>query len=294
MAAERALKELAPGGPAAAGLLSDGRWSVPGAATAVLGGGEDVDAEGNVGSVAAVEGDAKATKEARKAMRDANVKKYQEYFHRSQHPARLAAANRAANIVDGAPVDGYTVEVPAMDAATEEGVVPANAFGVASASAKPDADQEGQPREAAMDAYDIAEAALARPDAAGSSAVATVAIDLDKEHVDASAKEMMEQLKREADAYVNPQTGKALRWGDTWRHEWGGGVGVGRPESRPRRMMPDGTTQIMPAATDAGYALVPTSSDKRALEEFYDECNGVRWSVQRNWVSGQKDPLKYR
>jgi hypothetical protein len=41
---------------------------------------------------------------------------------------------------------------------------------------------------------------------------------------------------------------------------------VGRPESRPRRMMPDGTTAIMPAKTDAGYALVPLSSDKRALE----------------------------
>ena len=52
-------------------------------------------------------------------------------------------------------------------------------------------------------------------------------------------------------------------------------------------MMSDGTTQIMPAATDAGYALVPTSSDKRALEEFYDECNGVRWSVQRNWGVGE-------
>ena len=63
-----------------------------------------------------------------------------------------------------------------------------------------------------------------------------------EDHVDTSAGEMMQQLKREADAYVNPQTGKAMRWGDTWRHEWGGGVGVGRPEGRPRRMMPDGTT----------------------------------------------------
>ena len=32
---------------------------------------------------------------------------------------------------------------------------------------------------------------------------------------------------------------------------------------------------------------MPTSSDKRALEEFYDECNGVRWSVQRNWGVGE-------
>ena len=35
----------------------------------------------------------------------------------------------------------------------------------------------------------------------------------------------------------------------------------------------------MPAKTDAGYALVPTSSDRRALLEFYDECNGIRWGA---------------
>jgi hypothetical protein len=47
------------------------------------------------------------------------------------------------------------------------------------------------------------------------------------------------------------------------------------------------TAAIMPAKNDAGYALVPTSSDKRALEEFYEECNGMRWSVQRNWGVGE-------
>uniref|UniRef100_A0A7S0X8W3 IPT/TIG domain-containing protein n=1 Tax=Mantoniella antarctica TaxID=81844 RepID=A0A7S0X8W3_9CHLO len=146
-------------------------------------------------------------------------------------------------------------------------------------------------REVALDAYDAADAAaLVRADAGTegpSSAVAAVAVDAGRDFVDGAAKEMMDQLRREADAYVNPQTGKTMRWGDTWRHHWGGGVGVGRPESRPRRMMADGTTQIMPASTDAGYALVPTSSDKRALEEFYDECNGVRWSVQQNWGVGE-------
>ena len=105
---------------------------------------------------------------------------------------------------------------------------------------------------------------------------------------DQSTAEMMAQLRKEADAYVNPQTGEALRWGDTWRHEWGGGVGVGRPDRVSRRMMSDGVTMIVPSATEkSGFALVPTSSDRRALEEFYDECNGARWSVQKNWLVGE-------
>lgn len=231
--------------------------------------------------------DAKAARAAEKAN---NLKKYEEYFLRYQLPARLAAASNAANARQIAAEANsedddarYAAEIPALEDAREEGVVPSDRFGVGNATAADDG------REVSLDAYDAAElAAETGALATRGDGVAAVARAQDPETFeDVSTRDMMEQLRREADAYVNPQTGKALRWGDTWRHEWGGGVGVGRPESRPRRMMSDGTTQIMPAATDAGYALVPTSSDKRALEEFYDECNGVRWSVQRNWGVGE-------
>ena len=298
VAAERALRELAPGGPAAAGLLSDGRWKPPswsqsGATTAgVLGDGTDEDegvdtAGGDGGEVdAAAEavdgggGDdggaqkkrADEKKAARKAAKKENMKKYEEYFLRYQLPARLAAstnndneattkaaASAAAAAAAAALSDGYTAEVPALDTKMEEGVVATGEFGVVAATDGAADGDDG--REVAMDAYDAAEAAaLAKAGGGDVSAVANVAVDVDREHVDGAAKEMMDQLKREANAYVNPQTGKAIRWGDTWRHEWGGGVGVGRPESRPRRMMPDGTTQIMPAKTDKGYALVWSST----------------------------------
>ena len=91
---------------------------------------------------------------------------------------------------------------------------------------------------------------------------------------------MQEGYRRQFQAYVNPQTGAPVAWGDTWNHERShNGVGTGRAENRPRRMMADGTTEIQPAKTDAGYALVPTSSDKRALLDFFDECNGIRWGA---------------
>ena len=83
-------------------------------------------------------------------------------------------------------------------------------------------------------------------------------------------------LRREGEHFVNPRTGKKFEWGDTWMHERGGGVGTGRPESRPRRLTADGAVEVMPAKGDAGYALVPMSSDKQGLLEFYDRCNGPR------------------
>ncbi len=225
-------------------------------------------------------------KAAAKARRARNVAKYEEYFLRHRLPARLASATRAGysevpnpTALDPADeADAYAAEIAAGEgfesAEGEKGVVAmdAGAFGVArNDSVSPSAE------ETALDAFDREErrGALVRAQDPSS-------------FPDQSAAEMMAQLRKEADAYVNPQTGDALRWGDTWRHEWGGGVGVGRPERAPRRMMSDGTTMIVPSATEkSGFALVPTSVDRRALEEFYDECNGPRWSVQKNWLVGE-------
>ena len=128
--------------------------------------------------------------------------------------------------------------------------------------------------------------ALAVPPAPGALAQRPRAVDPGLFPDDASA-EMMDAYRRGFEAYVNPQTGVAVAWGDTWMHDRMGGVGTGRTESRPRRMLSDGTTEILPAKGAAGYALVPTSSDKRALLEFYDECNGIRWGFQRNWGVGE-------
>ena len=101
------------------------------------------------------------------------------------------------------------------------------------------------------------------------------------------SEEMFAMLKREAEAHVNPRTGKPFAWGDTWMHSRGGGVGTGRAESRPRRITAEGVVEVMPAKNGAGLALVPASGDKVGLLEFYDACNGPRWSVQRNWGVGE-------
>jgi len=90
------------------------------------------------------------------------------------------------------------------------------------------AGEEG--REVALDAYDLAEAAEAEAAGAGNGSAAVAAgnttagalattggksptelavrsvENIVEDHVDTSAGEMMQQLKREADAYVNPQT----------------------------------------------------------------------------------------
>lgn len=234
----------------------------------------------------------KLSKSELKARRLANAKKYEEYFLRYQLPERLAKATYGQSVsgddtffgIDGEQGETkkallsdepgtYAAEIRGEDGFDddESGLVPVNKFGVA--RKKNDANDDGF--ETALDAFDRLDSQLL-----------TVAQD-PSSFPDQSAAEMMSQLRKEANAYVNPQTGNAIRWGDTWRHEWGGGVGVGRAESRPRRMMSDGTTMVMPAATDVGYQLVPTSVDKRALEEFYDECNGIRWSVQKNWGVGE-------
>ena len=333
LAAERALRELAPGGPAAAGLLTDGRWRASldpdfeeafslggevraGRLSENLADAEDDDAErasptlssssssrdekvllasrdplGEVPSYGSLP-DASA-KDAAKARRAANAKKYEEYFLRHRLPNRLASSvSRSASSDSIDSTDGpfgkpptkrfdpafddanaYAAEIAAGFEETGEGEtgvvsMDATTFGVASIDSS---------AETALDAFDRDETRRALVRAQDPSSFP-----------DQSAAEMMAQLRREADAYVNPQTGEALRWGDTWRHEWGGGVGVGRPDRVSRRMMSDGVTMIVPSDTEkSGFALVPTSADRRALEEFYDECNGPRWSVQKNWLVGE-------
>ena len=290
VAAERALRELAPGGPAAAGLLTDGRWRA-----SLDPDFEEAEEDWETRAIKSRDSSADAAfpdhadasaKEAAKARRANNVAKYEEYSLRHRLPARLASATRAevraemsesAEITERARVsaaldpadeaDTYAAEIAAGFEENEKGVV-SMAFGVAR--------NDSLDAETALDHFDREEKrALVRAQDPSS-------------FPDQSTAEMMAQLRKEADAYVNPQTGEALRWGDTWRHEWGGGVGVGRPDRVSRRMMSDGVTMIVPSATEkSGFALVPTSSDRRALEEFYDECNGARWSVQKNWLVGE-------
>ena len=328
IAAERALKELAPGGPAAAGLLSDGIWQAPGAdpvakpsldgtragAEAPPDDGSCDASSGEVGSCDAPSGEnATPSPEMTRAdEKQTNLKKYEEYFLRYQLTDRMvkSAAKPDENfrdrkfVWDGAdhPTStGISERRPASDADADTETQSVESYqaeidsdGGGSSSDQVAKKSDGTSGAEAVDAYAAAEASmLAEVDGDGSSSdgstsiVPSSPIEEEINGADDAAKEMMTQLRKEARAYVNPQTGKSLRWGDTWRHAWGGGVGVGRPESRPRRFAADGTTMIMPAATDKGYALVPTSSDKRALEEFYDECNGIRWSVQRNWGVGE-------
>lgn len=237
--------------------------------------------------------------------KETNLKKYEEYFLRYQLTDRMvkAAAKPDENFRDRKFIWEGADHPTSSGISERRSASASDADETQSESYQAEIDSDGggsssdqvatsDGRPEAVDAYAAAEASmLAEVDGSSSdgssSIVPSSPIAEEINGVDDAAKEMMTQLRAEARAYVNPQTGKGLRWGDTWRHAWGGGVGVGRPESRPRRFAADGTTMIMPAATDKGYALVPTSSDKRALEEFYDECNGIRWSVQRNWGVGE-------
>ena len=90
---------------------------------------------------------------------------------------------------------------------------------------------------------------------------------------DDAAREMMDAYTASGRAHVNPVTGAPVVWGDTWMHHRGGGIGTGRDTRLRRRPAVD--------------ALVPGSPDKRALLAFYDECNGPRWGLARNWGVGE-------
>ena len=145
IAAERALKELAPGGPAAAGLLSDGIWQAPGAdpvakksldgtrAGAAPPDDGSCDASSEVGSCDAPSGEnATPSPEMTRAdEKQTNLKKYEEYFLRYQLTDRMvkSAAKPDENfrdrkfVWDGAdhPTStGISERRPASDADADE------------------------------------------------------------------------------------------------------------------------------------------------------------------------------
>ena len=257
--AELALGELAPGGPAAAGLLGDGRWRASA-------GGDDE------------EGDGEARTRATRRVR------FEEYALRGATGTARAGVERdsrrdASTSASASHAYAYTAEIRpgGGDAKARVGVVPADSMdSMAATTTTPDGgDSVARGRDG---------------DASGTAArAADSAIEALVEELNSKspAQEMFEMLRREGEHFVNPRTGKKFEWGDTWMHERGGGVGTGRPESRPRRLTADGAVEVMPAKGDAGYALVPMSSDKQGLLEFYDRCNGPRWSNTRNWGVGE-------
>lgn len=245
--AELALRELGPGGPAAAGLLSDGHW---------LGGeveedGDEVEEDGD------------------RRRRRVDSVRFEEYALRGE--SRGASASAASEGEGEDEDETYAGEIGGGSASTRAGIVPADSMEMMDASTS---------RESEADARAVAKSRRERLDAA-------VEALLEERRRTSPSEEMFEMLRRESEKHVNPRTGKPFVWGDTWMHSRGGGVGTGRPESRPRRFTEDGAVEVMPAKGDAGYALVPMSSDKRGLLEFFDRCNGPRWSNLRNWGVGE-------
>jgi len=82
---------------------------------------------------------------------------------------------------------------------------------------------------------------------------------------------MQAAFAAEARTFVNPVTGAAPRWGDSWMQHRGGGVGTGSP----------------PPSLALRLGKSP-SEDAVALLRFYATCNGPRWAVSRNW--GRAEP----
>lgn len=235
--AELALRELAPGGAAAAGLLADGVW----------------------GSIA---GESAST-----------TPRFEEYALRgdSRDAHERTFRSDVSNSVS-AQDEEYTVEMNGEIDGGITGIVPADSLDSMRAS------RTGQSRAGVSDAVELR--------ALSTRENALAALEREREALSPS-EEMFAMLRREGEHFVNPRTGKPFVWGDTWMHSRGGGVGTGRPESRPRRITKDGVVEVMPAKNDDGYKLVPVSSDKRGLVEFYEKCNGPRWSNTRNWGVGE-------
>ena len=231
IAAERALKELAPGGPAAAGLLSDGIWQAPGAdpvakpsldgtragAEAPPDDGSCDASSGEVGSCDAPSGEnATPSPEMTRAdEKQTNLKKYEEYFLRYQLTDRMvkSAAKPDENfrdrkfVWDGAdhPTStGISERRPATDADADE------TQSVESYQAEIDSDGGGSSSDQvaksdgrsaeAVDTYAAAEASmLAEVDGSSSdgstSIVPSSPIEEEINGADDAAKEMMTQLR---------------------------------------------------------------------------------------------------
>ena len=254
--AELALRELAPGGPAAAGLLGDGHWR------ASARGDDDerrAETHGLGRSIRSVRFEEYAIRGATRATR-AGVDRDLE--DETEDARASSAASYAAEIRLGGDA-----------AKARVGVVPADSMDSMAATTTTPGGGDSVAR--------------GRDGSAARSADSAIEALVEELHSKSPAQEMFEMLRREGEHFVNPRTGKKFEWGDTWMHERGGGVGTGRPESRPRRLTADGAVEVMPAKGDAGYALVPMSSDKQGLLEFYDRCNGPRWSNARNWGVGE-------
>ena len=245
--AELALRELAPGGAAAAGLLADGVWR-PRGELGERGGVESLESGSSSG--------------AGEPMR----RRFEEYARRAGSRAAETTAPRA---LEASEEDEYAAEIGgASTVSSRDGLVAADSIeSMAVATGARRSDDGG---------------VATRPDATD----AVAALERERRSV-SPADDMFAMLKREGENFVNPRTGRPFEWGDTWMHSRGGGVGTGRPESRPRRMTKDGAVEVMPAKNDAGFALIPMSSDKQGLLEFFDRCNGPRWSNTRNWGVGE-------
>jgi len=245
--AELALRELGPGGPAAAGLLSDGHW---------------------------LEGDVEEEEEEDDDGRRRGVDsvRFEEYALRGESRGGARASSASSGAAEDEE-ETYAGEIGGASASTTRaGIVPVDTMEMmdASTSRASEADARAVATKSRRERLDAAVEAL-----------------LEERRRTSPSEEMFEMLRREGEKHVNPRTGKPFVWGDSWMHSRGGGIGTGRPESRPRRFTKDGAVEVMPAKGDAGYALVPMSSDKRGLLEFFDRCNGPRWSNLRNWGVGE-------
>lgn len=241
--AELALRELSPGGAAAAGLLADGVWRPLG--EAAVGDSEVLETGSTSGTPATTR------------------PRFEEYALRAGSRTESMPASRA---LEASEVDEYSAEIGGSSAGTSgSGLVPVDSIESMAVATEARGDAVSTQRE--------------RNDA-------VAALERERRSV-SPVDDMFAMLRRESEKFVNPRTGRPFEWGDTWMHSRGGGVGTGRPESRPRRMTKDGAVEVMPAKNDAGFALVPMSSDKQGLLDFYDRCNGPRWSNMRNWGVGE-------
>jgi Leucine-rich repeat (LRR) protein len=273
--AQRALQELSPGGAAAAGALADG------------GSGGDASSCGLLSSGVAGALPAGSSSSAR----------LQEYALRaapSGGTPTLAALGAVAPEGSATSSSSSSHDALAPYAATlppDEGALVsrtgASTVVVTRAGALPRAlCQTCVARRAATSAVclTLSPRAPTLVLAAPAPAPRPLAVD-PRAFEDDAAFEMMAAYTAEGAAHVNPVTSSPFRWGDTWVHARGGGIGTGRAEVRVPRSRAAGA-EVAPAGGGAG-ALAPVSADRAALLSFHAACNGPRWGVARNWGVGE-------